>query len=123
MLPAELLHVGLGGGLGLETLPCLADLPRHSRAHYPWLRWKEVDRTCAVGEIEPSRHTVVADLPSVVLHVRELGHVEATEPPVGVGLSICKLGDPCPPPPLPDPEVGLRRLSGSGEDVEDLEPA
>ena len=78
---------------------------------------------CVEGEIEPSRRTVVADLPAVILHGRELGHVEATEPPAGVGLSICNLGDPCPPPPLPDPEVGLRRLPGLGEDREVLESA
>ena len=78
---------------------------------------------CAEGEIEPSRRAVVADLPAVVLHGRELGRVEATEPPAGVGLPICNLGDPHPPPPLPDPEVGLRRLLGPGEDREVLEPA
>ena len=82
-----------------------------------------MDRTCAEGEIEPSRRAVVADLPAVVLHGRELGRVEATEPPAGVGLLICNLGDPRPPPPLSDPEVGLCRLLGPREDGEVLEPA
>ena len=62
------------------------------------------------------------DLSAVVFHGRDLGHVEGPEPPLGVGLSICNLGDPRPPPPLPDPEVGLRRLPGPGEDGEVLEP-
>ena len=123
MLPAELLHVGLIGGLGLKTLPRLAVLPRHSRAQHPWLRRNEVDRTCAEGEIEPSHRAGVADLPAVVLRGCELGRVEATEPPAGVGLSICNLGDPRPSPLLPDPEVGLRRLPGPGQDGEVLEPA
>ena len=48
---------------------------------------------------------------------------QATEPPEGVGLSICNLGDPHHPPPPPDPEVGLRRLPGPREDGEVLEPA
>ena len=82
----------------------------------------EVDRTCAEGEIEPSRRAVVADLPAVVLHGRELGRVEATEPPAGVGLSTCNLGNPRPPTPLLDPELGLRRLPGLGDDGEVLEP-
>ena len=55
---------------------------------------------------------MVADLLAVVLHGRELGRVETTEPPVGVGLLILNLGDPHPPPPLPDPEVGPRQLPG-----------
>ena len=80
-------------------------------------------RMCAEGEIEPSRRAVVADLPAVLLHGRELNRVEATKPPAGVGLSICNLGDPHPPSSLPDPEVGLRRLPGPGEDGEVLEPA
>ena len=75
------------------------------------------------GEIEPSSRAVVANLPAIVLHGRELGRVEATEPPAGVGLSICNLSDPRPPPPLPDPEVGLRRLPGLREVGEVLEPA
>lgn len=66
---------------------------------------------------------MVEDLPPVVLHGRELGHVESTEPPVGVGLPICNLIDPRPLPPLLDPEVGPRRLSGPREDMEVLEPA
>ena len=82
-----------------------------------------MDRTCARREIEPSHHTVEADLPSVILHGRELSRVEATYPPAGVGLSIYNLGDPRPPPPLPDPEVGPRRLSCPKEDEEVLEPA
>ena len=43
-----------------------------------------MDRTCAEGEIEPSHCAMVADLPAVVLHGRELGRVKATEPPAGV---------------------------------------
>ena len=116
MLSAELLHVGLVGGLSFEALPRHVVLSRHSRAHHHWHRWNEVDRTCAEGEIEPSRRAVLADLPAVVLHGRELNRVVATEPSTGVGLSICNLGDPRPPPPLPDPEVGLCRLPGPRED-------
>ena len=82
-----------------------------------------MERTCAEVEIEPSRRAVVADLPAVVHHGFELGRAEATEPPAGVGLSICNLGDPRPPPPLPDPEVGPHRRSGPREDGEVLEPA
>ena len=78
---------------------------------------------CAEGEIEPSHRAVVANLLAVVLHGREHSRVEATEPPMGVGLSICNLGDPHPPPPLPDPEVGFCRLPGLREDGEVLEPA
>ena len=81
-----------------------------------------MDHTCSKGEIEPSRRVVVADLLAVVLHGRELGRVEATDPS-GVDLPICNLGDPRPPKPLPDPEVGPRRLPGPREDGEVLEPA
>ena len=77
---------------------------------------------CAEGEIEPSRRTVVADLPAVELHGRELCRVEATEPPAGVGPPICNLGDPHPPPPLSDPEVGPHRLPSPREDGEVLGP-
>ena len=82
-------------------------------------------RGCLGHDYDPTlgtcRHQV--DLPAVILHGRELGRVEAIEPPAGVGLPICNLGDPCPPPPLPDPEVGPRRLPGPREDGEILEPA
>ena len=81
-----------------------------------------MDQTCAEGEIEPSRRAVVADLPAVVLHGRELGRVEGIEPPAGVHLPIRNLGDPRPPPLLPDPKVGPRLLPGPREYGEVLEP-